>query len=52
MSVPTSPKRIVTHKGKDVYEVLWSTELTMAKELRKAAVEKVKHVEITWERTT
>lgn len=37
-------KRVVTHKGRDVYEVLWSTEVTMTKELKKAKIEDIKHV--------
>lgn len=40
-------KRIVTHKGSDIFEVLWSAELTMNKDLKKAAVEAVQHVQFT-----
>jgi len=36
--------KVVTHKGKDVFEVLWSAEVTMAKDLKKGAVEDIKHV--------
>jgi hypothetical protein len=42
-------KKVVTHKGKDVYEVLWSTEVTLAKELRKAQIEETKHIAISWQ---
>lgn len=44
-------KRVVTHKGKDVFEVLWSTEVTMAKELKKPNIEDIRHVAITWQPT-
>ena len=37
-------KRVVTHKGKDVFEVLWSAEVTVAKELKKAKVEDIRHI--------
>lgn len=39
-------KRIVTHRGNDIFEVLWSAELTMAKELKKAAVQDIRHIEL------
>ncbi len=41
--------RVVTQKGKDVYEVLWSTELTLAKELKKGHIEEIKHIDINWQ---
>lgn len=37
-------KRLVTHKGRDVFEILWSTEITVAKELKKAKIEDIKHI--------
>ena len=40
-----SEKKIVTHKGRDVYQVLWSAEVTLAKELKKAPLEDITHVE-------
>jgi hypothetical protein len=40
-------KRVVTLKGRDIYEVLWSTEVTMAKELKKALIESIRHVEVS-----
>jgi hypothetical protein len=40
-----APKKIITHKGTDVFEVLWSAELTMSKDLKKASVEDIRHVE-------
>lgn len=42
-----SEKRLVTHKGKDVYQVLWSTEVTLSKELKKATIDDITHVEMT-----
>jgi len=37
-------KKLVTHKGRDVFEILWSTEITVAKELKKAKIEEIKHI--------
>jgi hypothetical protein len=45
----TSSNRIVTIKGTDIYEVLWSTEVTMTKELRKSVIEQIKHIELKLE---
>lgn len=42
-------KRIITHKGTDVFEVLWSAELTMSKDLKKASVQDIRHVELKWQ---
>jgi len=39
----------VTIKGKDIYEILWSTEVTMTKELRKSVIEQIKHIELKFE---
>jgi len=41
----TSKRRVTTHKGRDVFEVLWSTEVTMSKDLKKAIIEDITHVE-------
>jgi hypothetical protein len=41
----TPPKRVVSHKGRDIYEVLWSTEVAMSKELKKPVIESIAHVE-------
>jgi len=40
-----APKKLITHKGTDVFEVLWSAELTMSKDLKKASVENIRHIE-------
>jgi hypothetical protein len=45
----TPEKKVTTHKGRDIYEVLWSTEVTMTRELKKAVVEEIKHIEIDWQ---
>jgi predicted oxidoreductase (fatty acid repression mutant protein) len=45
----SSANRIVTIKGKDIYEVLWSTEVSMNKELKKSVVEQIKHIELKFE---
>jgi hypothetical protein len=42
-------KRVITHQGKDRYEVLWSTEVTQAKALRKSAIHDILHVELSWQ---
>lgn len=39
-------KKIVTHAGRDIYEVGWSTEVTMSKDLKKPIVEDIRHVEL------
>jgi len=39
----------VTHKGIDTYEVVWSIEVTMAKNLRKPKVEEVRHAGLVWQ---
>ncbi len=44
-------KRIVTHRGNDIFEVLWSAELTMAKELKKGAIQEVRHIELNCQTT-
>ena len=46
---PADPpeSRVVTQKGKDIFEVLWSAEVTMSKELKKAVIEELRHVEFT-----
>jgi hypothetical protein len=44
------PARVVTtHKGSDVYDVLWSVDVTMARDLRNPTIDDVVHVETTWE---
>jgi hypothetical protein len=40
----TSETTVVTHKGSDVFEVLWSTEVTISKELKKAKIEDIRHI--------
>ena len=44
-----STKKVVTHKGRDVYEVLWRTDVTVAKELKRAVIEDIKHIGIDWQ---
>jgi hypothetical protein len=38
-------KKVVSHKGRDIYEVLWSTEITMSKDLKKPTLEEISHIE-------
>ena len=40
----TTWKKVISHKGGDTFEVLWSTEVTMAKELKKPIVEGISHI--------
>jgi hypothetical protein len=42
-------KRVVTQRGKDVYEVLWSVEVTVARNLRKEQIDDIKHIGINWQ---
>jgi hypothetical protein len=44
-----SGKRVITHKGRDTFEVLWSTEVSMSKELKKPIVDDIIHVELRWQ---
>jgi hypothetical protein len=37
-------KQIVTHQGRDVYQVSWSADVTLAKELKKAIIEEITHI--------
>ncbi len=40
-------KKIPTHKGRDSYEVLWSAEVNVRKQLKKTKFEEIKHIELT-----
>ncbi len=42
-----SEKKVISHKGRDVFETLWSTEVTMSKELKKPIIEDIKHIELS-----
>jgi hypothetical protein len=44
-----SQKKVISHKGRDIFEVLWSTEVTMSKELKKPIVEDIVHVELSYQ---
>jgi hypothetical protein len=41
-----------THKGTDVYEVLWSADVTTKHELRRPSIDELKHLEPIWEQIT
>jgi hypothetical protein len=43
---------VTTHRGVDVYEVLWSADVTTSKELRRPSIDEMKHGEPTWEQVT
>jgi hypothetical protein len=40
-------KTVVTQKGRDIYEVLWSTEVTTRRVLKKGQVHDIKHIGLT-----
>ena len=40
-------KQVVTVKGRDVYEVTWTTMVTMANDLKKPAIQAINHIELT-----
>jgi hypothetical protein len=40
---------VTTHEGGDIYEVVWSSEITTAKGLRRPRIEEINHVETKWE---
>jgi hypothetical protein len=48
-SMPTyaSQKKVISHKGRDIYEVLWSTNVAVSKELKKPVIEDITHVELS-----
>lgn len=46
---PTLGKRAITHTGHDIFEVLWSTDVSMSKELKKPAIDDITHVELRWQ---
>jgi hypothetical protein len=43
-----STRRVVTHKGRDIYEVLWSAEVSMDKDLKKGKIEEIRHIELAF----
>ena len=45
-------KKVVTHKGRDVFEVLWSAEVIMVKDLKKGIVGDIKHVGLSYQAVT
>lgn len=49
---PVSTRVVVTHNGMDVYDVLWSVDVTTALDLRRATVDDIQHVDTVWEAAT
>jgi PIN domain-containing protein len=41
--------RTTTHRGVDIYEVVWSVDVTTRGELRKAGIDEIKHIGLQWE---
>lgn len=46
-----SDRSVVTHKGRDVFEVLWSANVTMSKDLSKPKIEDVRHIGLSCQPT-
>lgn len=49
LPTPVAPMfgtRVISHEGRDIFEVLWSTEVTVAKDLKKVLVEEIRHIEL------
>jgi hypothetical protein len=51
-TVGTMTPTITTHKGTDVYEVLWSADVTTSHDLRRPSIDELKHLEPVWEQVT
>lgn len=47
-----SQSTIQTHKGTDVYEILWSVDISSRRELRRPKIDDIRHVALTWEQVT
>ncbi len=47
-----SASSVTTHKGLDVYDVLWSTDVTTSRELRRPSIDEIRHLQPTWEQVT
>lgn len=50
--VGSTATSITTHKGVDVYEVLWSADVTTGRDLRRPSIDDIKHLEPAWEHVT
>lgn len=40
----TPEKTVITQKGRDIYEVLWSAEVTTSKSLKKSEIHEIRHI--------
>jgi hypothetical protein len=49
---PMFGETITTHKGVDVYEVIWSVDVTTARELRRPSIDEINHSGPAWEQIT
>lgn len=38
-----------THKGTDLYEILWSADVTTSRDLRRPSIDELRHLEPIWE---
>jgi hypothetical protein len=39
----------VTHRGTDIFEVLWSADVTTRRDLRRATMDELRHLGVNWE---
>jgi hypothetical protein len=44
INLPDTEKTVVTQKGRDIYEVLWSVEVTTTKGLKRTEINEIKHI--------
>jgi hypothetical protein len=42
-------RTVVSHKGVDVYEVLWSVDVTASLYIRRPSIDDLVHIEANWE---
>jgi hypothetical protein len=42
-------RTVVSHKGVDVYEVLWSVDVTASLDIRRPSIDDLVHIEANWE---
>ncbi|HAX41182.1 MAG TPA: hypothetical protein PLF84_14635 [Bryobacteraceae bacterium] len=47
-----SNSTVVTHRGKDIFEVLWSVDVTIKDEIRRHTIDDCVHVDTIWEAVT
>jgi len=43
------PQRVLTHEGTEIFDVLWSVQVTTADKLMRPRIREIQHVEARWE---